>query len=959
MVDLPTMPSADFLEAMRWDKERLLAWEGADSALRHHRDAFELVVEHPELRLLGRAAALSDLERRELWSLIWTSDDEARRLEGLVASLRQRPTLEATVARAWPSWAPDPEAPPPTFAGPVVPARHLLSQVMPLLVWAREAQWLAGEVRVEPLIAVHDTLIELGHRREASTSAWVLGLGAFLLAWRRVEAQGEASAGEDEAAAACLRSFLRSVISGRWVDAPAAPPHEQPACRTLLESFQAESLLSEAACSAHRRHFYTAWAVLRAGITRWPWRLPVSRPDHARAVREHLAWDFVGWRARHVFGNQLGHDSLPAMPLEQVYVEPLCDEGPIQAALWAWLEDRSTPPTIAVVQADFGHGKSLSARRFATDLAQAWLASGQPGEAWWPVFIRCASHYAAPDLVAMARRAQQEQLAAAGGPALPDDDEVLAPPHHSQQKVVFILDGLDEVHLDQGALAALFHHLAGKTADRQRVVVFSRPAAVGGLAQKESIRSFKLEPFSEEQIEDWLARWSALQAAWAAGERPLTLADLEERGLAELAVTPILLFMIAWTWQPEAPAERDEVGVYERFFLQLARSKSPYDGDSQHREGHKVVVEATAALHRRLIERKLLPDDTEAPEALLWLLGRVAWQHARHAHQDQPLLQRHVENVIEQELKLSTGPTFDLIQRGLMLVLPVDPGSAQPVVEFGHRSFREYLVARYWRARLTHPKFGDADERALLGARLMQEESKAFGFLVALIRHAGAAAQVAKRAEERFLDDHLGNLDGETSRPGEDLRLYLREAALALRCHLDETPFQPPASAVHSLFGLFQAQGVVARIDAPRLVLEKLNLFGFFLMLAQLQSANLSEADLRRTDLWEANLWGANLGGADLWEANLWGANLGGAYLGRANLEGANLRGVNLRRANLAGADLGGANLAGAYLGGANLRDANLGTGPQRVRGLRRAHHLEHAHMPDGFSLETWPEDDD
>ncbi|WP_027182873.1 NACHT domain-containing protein [Desulfovibrio inopinatus] len=84
--------------------------------------------------------------------------------------------------------------------------------------------------------------------------------------------------------------------------------------------------------------------------------------------------------------------------------------------------------------------------------------------------------------------------------------------------------------------------------------------------------------------------------------------------------------------------------------------------------------------------------------------------------------------------------------------------------------------------------------------------------------------------------------------------------------------------------------------------------------------ADLTEANLNGANLMMANLRRADIGGAKLTQANLVMANLGGAKLGRAKLGRAKLEEAKLMLANLVGTDLREANLEGA-----DLREAILG----------------------------------
>jgi hypothetical protein len=87
---------------------------------------------------------------------------------------------------------------------------------------------------------------------------------------------------------------------------------------------------------------------------------------------------------------------------------------------------------------------------------------------------------------------------------------------------------------------------------------------------------------------------------------------------------------------------------------------------------------------------------------------------------------------------------------------------------------------------------------------------------------------------------------------------------------------------------------------------------------------DLSGANLSGANLYGADFSGANLSGAVLLNTNLWNANLSGANLSEADLYSASLYTSNLSEANLAKANLTNSNLYGAKLFNTDLSDANL-----------------------------------
>jgi hypothetical protein len=103
-------------------------------------------------------------------------------------------------------------------------------------------------------------------------------------------------------------------------------------------------------------------------------------------VRDLLVENLATWGGCHVFGNVPRErwdetESVPFMPLDEMYVEPssaiVRDAKDQKEQIEPLLElierlvARNAPPKVIVVAADFGHGKSLSART----LAKRWASS--------------------------------------------------------------------------------------------------------------------------------------------------------------------------------------------------------------------------------------------------------------------------------------------------------------------------------------------------------------------------------------------------------------------------------------------------------------------------------------------------------------------------------------------------------------------------------------------------------
>jgi uncharacterized protein YjbI with pentapeptide repeats len=472
----------------------------------------------------------------------------------------------------------------------------------------------------------------------------------------------------------------------------------------------------------------------------------------------------------------------------------------------------------------------------------------------------------------------------------------------------------------------------------------------------------------------------------------ITRESIEKKGLLRLAQTPILLYMIALAWPELPPGDEEvpEVEVYSKFFDLLATTKVDLS--------HQPVVLATAEqICDALIERAVLADDATAKDGLLWLLARLAWEHACQETVEKPLTREVIKPLLKKDLGIEGE--IDTVFSGLMLVMRADLTHRNPRFDFSHRSFQEFLIACHWCNELSK---ANPEDRKLMGARLLDDESKAPRFLLALLkRDTATASHAARWAEGCFMNTQLGHRDStHCDDPLRDQRGWLREAALMLRCTIDPTPLHIEdarvlASVVRGLeiqgktcvlhgAGL-RAHGVLiqgAHLQGAHLQdahlpgahlqwaqlkdahlqfahLQGAHLQGARLQGAHLQGARLQKANLRKADLQEARLMGAHLEEAELQQAELergllWGAHLQASKLWGAVLWEADLQQANLQQADLLGADLRGAKLQkadfqGADLRGANLTGANLGTGGERVRNLHLAKNLDQAIRPEGW----------
>jgi len=718
-------------------------------------------------------------------------------------------------------------------------------------------------------------------------------------------------------------------------------------------------------------------------------------------VRDLLVQDMAAWGGRHMFGNVprerwTDGEPVPFLPLDALYVESdgALEHKPGQPgdpepilALIERLTALDSPPRVVLVVADFGSGKSLSARMLAKRWAEQALSTTSVSlDAVLPIYARCAEDFPheTPDLAATVRRAWKRQ-ADGFGLSIPDDDDALAWPAEAQ-RVVCLLDGLDEVALGDQHLKTLFQKLHDKTTTRHRFVVFSRPGAVPARTDLgDGVAVVRVQPFSAGQVERWITGWNQLRP----DALPITPAGIEELHLGDLVRTPILLFMVAFTWEgytaQRSPPSRAE--IYESFFIQIAAGKAVAD-----RERHGPIAAASEALLTALKNQEVLDERAGLPDAMLWLMARVAWE-AQMLEQRRPpeaLTRRHIDNLLKDgDFRLPDNAAH-AIQIGIVLALQSDLRGADHQILFGHQSFREFLVGRHWAMQLHQvvrgsPREWDGRTAALLGGRLLGEENKSLDFLLQIVnaeadprRPASPLAWtdadrevLVRWAQDVFSDE--GQVFGRRDRTGlrgelrgelrlrDDTRAVLREAALAIGSLTRGSPGLriPDSLTLRSMLAWFWLHRLAPLVIAPAANLAGARLDGANLFGAKLDRAMLDRSDLARAFLFHASLAGASLVAADLSGAYLVRASLDGAILTRANLVEANLRTASLNearldeailedallsRSSLVAASLFAAILTEANLEGANLQDANLERADLRSARLDSAN-LEHARL--------------
>lgn len=312
-------------------------------------------------------------------------------------------------------------------------------------------------------------------------------------------------------------------VKGPDGSAPASPLGESP--REFERNF--------------RRAYVEALAT-PAGQTVQRWLLGLA--EEKREVMRHiLAEDMASWGQRHVFGNvrhQQPGDVIPFMSLDAAYVEPRAtyriatrrasgmpaprgpdaerSEEPEQQPrpILGLIRELIEKYRLVVVMADFGHGKSLTARHLARDVAGEWLDANHPApENRFPIFIKCARdirdhRYVHGEVV---RRALWNAAGEAMDERLAMSDEAFTPVE-ADRAAFFVLDGLDEVSLSRNKLEDLFRTLDESLGTRQRAIVFTRPGALPDRAcLPDGTPLIELLPFDDEQIVAWAGKWNRIE----------------------------------------------------------------------------------------------------------------------------------------------------------------------------------------------------------------------------------------------------------------------------------------------------------------------------------------------------------------------------------------------------------------------------------------------------------------
>jgi uncharacterized protein YjbI with pentapeptide repeats len=665
-------------------------------------------------------------------------------------------------------------------------------------------------------------------------------------------------------------------------------------------------------------------------------------------------------------------------PLRAAFQEPLpCPPGDepqqclvvvdLMTEITEWLSG-SSDMGMRVVSGGPGSGKSSFARMLAARLA----AEGE----WHVLFIRLHEFDLKGDLVA----SLWQWIQKTGW--LVDYNPL---DRNGERKLFLIFDGLDEIERRGKALFEVAQAFVDEvrlglpiTVDRdvralitgRQVVIQQREASFRYHAQMLSVMDYLPVPQSEhlrlcapasredQRVAWWRAYGIASGQSFDGIPAPVVRPELNE-----LTAQPLLNYLVARTYQrhPELVAELNNLNDLYAQLLRDVYTGGWGEGQARSRgslteaEYFDVLEEIAIAAWHGDSRSATVGDITDrCKEAGLF-----------------PLLEQFQTGAEDGATSLLVSFFF---QRGIH--------SDQDTYEFTHKSFGEYLTARWLVAlaeKLYHwrnPSRRERFPRTMSEEQCLMEWTRACGPMALDASNLGfiqRQVSLRNRNEVRPWQELFSTLASTVVRQGlpveqlSDLRdptfrgmeRRARNAESALLCALaafagvtEESSViewgEEPQSAQQWLL-LFQAS-----TDAWSAVrsagLRGLNLSGQDFRHLNLEGANLRGASLNGVRLFRMTLAGADLTGVDLTGAFLTFVSMSGAILNEAILKGLHtMGGVDLSDASLLRTDLSSANLSGADLKRTQLMGANFEMADLTGADLSLARFDEHTIWPEGF----------
>jgi len=333
-----------------------------------------------------------------------------------------------------------------------------------------------------------------------------------------------------------------------------------------------------------------------------------------------------------------------------------------------------------------GGGKSTLLKRLATAYAfperRLDVSDALPERDWLPLFLRCR------ELKERACRPILEILDDLPRSAGMNDLEAVAfreSLHGALRagRVLLLVDGLDEIS-DEGARRAFAKHLRTFLAifPKVAIVLSSREAGfrlVAGVVASACLRA-KLAPFDEDDVRQLCERWHLQvvghNAKVRTDARELAGTIWQNERIRTLAVNPLLLttLLVVKRWIGELP--RNRVVLYREAVRVLIRTWNV--------EGYAPLDEDETLAQLSYVACAMMDNGIQR-------IGAKAL--ARLLHQARQELEPELRFVT-----ISTSGFIDRIEYRSSLLMQTGhdtfEGELQPVYEFRHLTFQEYLAAR-------------------------------------------------------------------------------------------------------------------------------------------------------------------------------------------------------------------------------------------------------------------------
>ncbi|MBK9368146.1 MAG: NACHT domain-containing protein [Deltaproteobacteria bacterium] len=194
---------------------------------------------------------------------------------------------------------------------------------------------------------------------------------------------------------------------------------------------------------------------------------------------DYLAQSYAGWGERHIFGNLKAFeesDAVGFMALKDVYVEPDAHRSGMPntscPALKAVLQTTKLN-RLTVLSGAMGYGKTLTARTLVVELAKHVREAQAPlRQRWHPVYVLCREHLKPNStLASLVSEAVRAEWAEMSGDWLDEQDDRIKRP--LDRKILVVLDGFDEVVMDEKSRQTLVEGLFQSTSGDQHLLIIS------------------------------------------------------------------------------------------------------------------------------------------------------------------------------------------------------------------------------------------------------------------------------------------------------------------------------------------------------------------------------------------------------------------------------------------------------------------------------------------------------